>query len=165
MFYEEARMKKQLFAMIAAGAMIASVISSVTAYADETEAPVSEAPDYSKKECWYKIPEITKDVDTFYIYSTMYGGANEGDPDYAPLDNADVLENIGIEHAIKSSVFEESTNLFIPFYRQARMAIMLRKMAETGSVDSALSGTPYDDASQNGGEREHRLGYERHALR
>ncbi len=24
-------------------------------------------PDYSKAECWYKIPEITKDVDTFYI--------------------------------------------------------------------------------------------------
>lgn len=25
------------------------------------------APDYSKAECWYKIPEITKEVDTFYI--------------------------------------------------------------------------------------------------
>ena len=145
MFYEEARMKKQLFAMIAAGAMIASVISSVTAYADETEAPVSEAPDYSKKECWYKIPEITKDVDTFYIYSTMYGGANEGDPDYAPLDNADVLENIGIEHAIKSSVFEESTNLFIPFYRQSSMKYAAEIFQEDGSIDAALVGMPYGD--------------------
>ena len=25
-----------------------------------------EAPDYSKRECWYKVPEISKDVDTFY---------------------------------------------------------------------------------------------------
>lgn len=39
--------------------------------------------DYSLKSSWYRLPEITKDVDTFYIYSTMYFGANEGDPDYA----------------------------------------------------------------------------------
>ena len=162
MIMEEKRLKKTFLAL----AIIGTIAFNLTAYGGESETAdnaeseeettmavtdaenmedVGEAPDYSKTECWYKIPEITKDVDTFYIYSTMYGGANEGDPDYAPLDNADVLENIGIEHAIKSSVFEESTNLFIPFYRQARMAIMLRKMAETGSVDSALSGTPYDD--------------------
>ena len=58
-----------------------------------------------------------------------------------------MLENIGIEHAIKSSVFEDSTNLFIPFYRQAGMAFVLRKMAENGSIDSAMSGTPYDDVT------------------
>lgn len=38
---------------------------------------------YSKKDNWYKIPQITKKVDTFYIYSTIFMGANEGDPDYA----------------------------------------------------------------------------------
>lgn len=32
--------------------------------------------DYSLKSSWYRLPEITKDVDTFYIYSTMYFGAN-----------------------------------------------------------------------------------------
>ena len=145
--------------------MIGAMAFSLTAYGGESETvdnaestketaesaadaeDAGKAPDYSKTECWYKIPEITKDVDTFYIYSTMYGGANEGDPDYAPLDNAEVLENIGIEHAIKSSVFEDSTNLFIPFYRQAGMAFVLRKMAETGSIDSAMSSTPYDDVT------------------
>ena len=66
---------------------------------------------YAQKSSWYKLPEATKEFDTFYIYSTMYWGANEGDPDYAPLDHKDVLEGIKIEHAIKSSVFEESTNL------------------------------------------------------
>ena len=136
-------MKKRIVAMIAAGAMIASMIPAVFAYADES---VGEAPDYSKEECWYKIPEeITKDVDTFYIYSTMYFGANEGDPDCAPLDNAEVLNSIDVEHAIKSSVFEDSTNLFIPFYRQAGMAFVLRDMAKTGSIDSAMSGIPYGD--------------------
>ena len=26
------------------------------------------APDYSKKTCWYQIPEITKQFDTFFIF-------------------------------------------------------------------------------------------------
>ena len=33
---------------------------------------MKETIDYSKKENWYQIPEITKDVDTFYIYATEY---------------------------------------------------------------------------------------------
>lgn len=48
--------------------------------------------DYSKKEHWYRIPEITKDIDTFFVYPTDYMGANEGDPDHAPLDNSEMLE-------------------------------------------------------------------------
>ena len=123
-----------------------NVAKRVEAYMANADENTDEAPDYSEAECWYKIPEeITKDVDTFYIYSTMYFGANEGDPDCAPLDNAEVLENIDVEHAIKSSVFEDSTNLFIPFYRQAGMSFALREMEKTGSIDSALSGIPYQD--------------------
>ena len=109
------------------------------------KAMAGDAPDYSKASCWYKIPEITKDVDTFYIYSTMYNGVNEGDPDYAPLDNAEVLQSIEVEHAIKSSVFEDSTNLFIPYYRQAGMAFVAHTLEEGGSVDAVMSGTSYGD--------------------
>ena len=103
--------------------------------------------DYSQNASWYKIPEITKDIDTFYIYSTVTMSANEGDPDYATLDNAEMLEGVKIEHAIKSSVFEESTNVFIPYYRQASMKLMGKVWQEGGSVDKAISGTPYDDLS------------------
>ena len=101
--------------------------------------------DYSRKSSWYRLPEITKDVDTFYIYSTMYFTVNEGDPDYAALDNAEVLENIAVEHAIKSSVFEESTNLFIPYYRQASMTLAGLTWKKTGSIEEAVSGIPYGD--------------------
>ena len=58
-------MKKRLMALFVV-AMILTMIPSTLAFADETVAPVPDAPDYSKAECWYKIPEITKDVDTFY---------------------------------------------------------------------------------------------------
>ena len=65
--------------------MIGVMAFSLTACADN-------APDYSKKESWYKFPNITKDVDTFYINSTVYifGGLKEGSPGYAPLDNEEM---------------------------------------------------------------------------
>ena len=103
------------------------------------------APDYSKKSCWYKLPEITKEFDTFYIYSTLYNGMNEGDPDYATLDNAEMLAGLEVEHAIKSSVFEESTNLFAPYYRQTGLKHGIDMCNKTGSLDAALIGSPYDD--------------------
>ena len=101
--------------------------------------------DYSQEAVWYKIPKITKDVDTFYIYSTVTMSANEGDPDYATLDNVEMLEGVKIEHAIKSSVFEDSTNVFIPYYRQASMKLMGKVWQKGGNVDEAISGTPYND--------------------
>ena len=101
--------------------------------------------DYSKKTNWYKIPEITKEFDTFYIYSTIYFGANEGDPDYATLDNAEMLAGIPIEHAIKSSVFEEATNLFIPLYRQSSMKYAAEVYMKDGNIDAALISIPYTD--------------------
>ena len=115
--------------------------------------PVSTTPekaqndgiDYSQKSSWYKLPAITKQFDTFYIYSTIYMGANEGDPDYAALDNAEVLDGIKIEHAIKSSVFEESTNLFIPYYRQSSLKHAAAAFEKDGNIDAALIGIPYGD--------------------
>ena len=42
--------------------------------------------DYSQKANWHRIPEITKAVDTFYIYATNYflSSIEEGAPAYAP---------------------------------------------------------------------------------
>ena len=104
-----------------------------------------ETTDYSQKSSWHKLPEITKEFDTFYIYSTIYFGANEGDPDYATLDNAEMLAGIPIEHAIKSSVFEEATNLFIPLYRQSSMKYAAEVYMKDGNIDAALNGMPYGD--------------------
>ena len=127
--------------------------SVLMACASNEDAPVptypedekSKATDYSQEANWYKIPEITKEFDTFYIYSTMYMGANEGDADYATLDNAEVLGTIWIEHAIKSSVFEESTNLFIPYYRQSSMKHAAEVFQKDGTSDAALVSIPYTD--------------------
>ncbi len=134
-----------------AAILICGTAAVLTSCKDQNDDPAPTptedigAPDYSKEACWWKIPEITKEFDTFYIYSTMYMGANEGDPDYATLDNAEMLDGLKIEHAIKSSAFEESTNLFIPLYRQAGMKVAGESWKKTGHIDEAVAGTPYTD--------------------
>jgi hypothetical protein len=140
-------MKKKIVAMIAAVAMIASMASAVSVYADETEAPVSEAPDYSQEDCWLQIPEITKDVDTFYIYSTVYidSSFEEGAPAYAELDNPEMILGAAGEYVTNASAFEDSTNVFVPFYRQAGMPTMKKAWKETGNCDAAIASTPYGD--------------------
>ena len=137
--------------------MLAAILicgtSEFTACSSNEDAPIptdpedekSKATDYSQEANWYKLPEITKEYDTFYIYSTIFMGANEGDPDYATLDNKEMLDGIGIEHAIKSSVFEESTNLFIPYYRQSSMKHAAEVFEKDGTIDAALAGIPYTD--------------------
>ena len=105
--------------------------------------------DYSRKDSWLQIPEITKDVDTFYIYATSYyeSSFEEGAPDYAPLDNPEMLEGAQGEYLTNASVYEESTNVFVPYYRQAGMRYAGEIRKKTGNIDAAISGIPYDDIS------------------
>ena len=105
------------------------------------------ATDYSKKESWYKIPEITKDVDTFYVYATEYimGSLEEGAPDYATLDNEEMMQGVAAEYIAHATAYEESTNLFMPYYRQCGMPIMKKAWKETGNCEAAISGMPYND--------------------
>ena len=102
-------------------------------------------PDYSQKECWYKISAVTKDVDTFFIYPTEYLGLNEGDPAYATLDNEEMLQGMTGIYLTQASVFEDSTNVFMPYYRQAGIRYAGEVWKKTGSIDAAISGIPYDD--------------------
>ena len=108
---------------------------------------IIDAPDYSKAECWYKIPEITKDVDTFYVYATEYilGSLQEGAPEYATLENAEMLQGVAEEYQLHATTFEASTNLFLPYYRQAGMPVMNKAWKETGNCEAAVSGMPYGD--------------------
>ena len=142
---------EKLKKMMLAATLVCGSTAVLTSCTNSNDNPVPTppeepgAPDYSKEACWWKIPEITKEFDTFYIYSTIFMGANEGDPDYATLDNKEMLAGINVEHAIKSSVFEESTNLFIPLYRQSSMKHAAEVFQKDGIIEAALTGIPYGD--------------------
>lgn len=137
-------MKKRIVAMIAAGAMIASMIPAVSVYANES---AGEAPDYSKEECWFMIPEITKDVDTFYVYATQYimSSFDEGAPDYATLENEEMMKGVVGEYIGHASTYEDSTNLFMPYYRQSGLKYAGDVWRKTGNLSDALGGMPYED--------------------
>ena len=110
-----------------------------------TDASIGKAPDYSDRACWYQIPEITKDVDTFFVYPTEYMAANEGDPDYAPLDNVEMLEGVRTNYPILASVYEDSTNVFMPYYRQAGMTFAAKEAKKSGDPRTAFASIPYAD--------------------
>jgi len=108
-----------------------------------------DAPDYSLVDCWVQVPEITKDVDTFYIFSTSYVESSfaEGAPDYARLDNPEMVYGALDEYVSNASAFEDSTNVFVPYYRQAGIRYAQESRDKTGGIDAAISGTAYDDIS------------------
>ena len=103
------------------------------------------ATDYSRAASWYQIPAVTKAVDTFFIYPTEYMGLNEGDADYATLDNEDVRQGLHGVYLTQASVFEDATNIFIPYYQQASLRYATEVQKKTGSIDAAISTIPYDD--------------------
>ena len=108
---------------------------------------MKETIDYSKKENWCKIPEITKDVDTFYIYATEYimGSFEEGAPDFATIDNAEMLEGAEIEYRDHAAAFADATNVFMPYYRQSGLKYAGEVFKKTGTADAAFSGMPMND--------------------
>ena len=110
---------------------------------------LTSAPDYSQTSCWYQIPEITREVDTFFVHPTEYLASNETDPDYAALDNAEMLDGVKyIDHRFMASVYEDSTNVFMPYYRQASIRVQVDAWRKTGDVRNALKdASPYADIS------------------
>ena len=111
-------------------------------------AAAEEAVDYSQKASWCKLPSIiSKDVDTFYIYSTAYVETSfrEGAPDYASLDTPEMVEGAQGEYIAHATAYEDSTNVFVPYYRQAGMRYAGEVAARTGNIDAAISGMPYHD--------------------
>ena len=103
------------------------------------------ATDYAQAANWYRIPEITKEADTFFIYPTVYGGYDEGESDYAPLDDPGMAAGVEVMYQMQACVFEESTNLFMPYYRQASMKIEVAAHQETGDLETVLGAAPLED--------------------
>lgn len=103
--------------------------------------------DYSQKENWCKFPEITKDVDTFYIFATEYilGSFEEGAPDYGSLDNEEMIEGMGVEYIGHATTYADDTNVFAPYYRQSGLKYAGKIVERDGNLDAALLGMPYND--------------------
>ena len=137
-------MKKFIALTLMIGAMVFCLTVCTAASA---AAGAGGTIDYSKKANWYQIPDITKEVDTFFIYPTEYIGMNEGDPDYAAIDNPEMRDGVkNMDHRFMASAYEDATNVFMPYYRQASLRTQLNAREKTGDARNALkNSTPYTD--------------------
>ena len=127
-----------------------TLLTSCSSTSDNPANPDSEknkATDYSKEANWLQMPKISKDVDAFYIYGTSYidDSFKEGAPNYAPLDNQEMRQRAMGEYMTNSSVFEESCNVFMPWYRQVGLKYGGEVTKKYGSIEAAFDGEPYID--------------------
>ena len=97
---------------------------TATCLAEATEEPVETnitASDYSDENNWLAIPEITKEVDTFYIYPTAYLDPAEGAPDVCDIDSEILRSGATAVYEQQATAYEAATNVFAPFYRQVNL--------------------------------------------
>ena len=106
-----------------------------TVYAAETTKPQTEgyefgelvgtASDYSNTDNWFQIPKITKKVDTFYIYPTSYTDTSKDAPLICGIDNPVMRKGVISSYAASGEIYEESTNVFVPYYRHTNLKAAL----------------------------------------
>ena len=107
--------------------------------------PESEkkAPDYSDKNNWLRQPKATKDVDVFYVYPTEYNDASEGASLYADINDKSLRQEWENVYQMQATVYEESANVFAPYYRQVNMARAIDLSRE--EFNATLASTPKED--------------------
>ena len=104
---------------------------------------LSEAPDYSDKNNWMKLPEATKDVDCFYIYPTEYADDSENASTFADINEKMMRETAPQTYLVQGTAFEDVANVFAPYYRQVNMAVATSMSSE--EMQNAFASTPKDD--------------------
>ena len=108
--------------------------------------PDSENPevvDYSDENNWMRLPEVTKDVDAFFVYPTEYDDPAEGAPKFADINEPAM--RIPAESAYRkiATAFEDCANVFAPYYRQGNMSYLGRISAE--ERNAAFNSIPKTD--------------------
>lgn len=85
-----------------------------------------EKVDYSDPDNWMELPEQPgKDVDVIYLYPTVYGTLQEAEDDIADIDDPS-MRMLAIYTAVsQAGVFEESCNVYAPYYRQFTVQSLL----------------------------------------
>lgn len=86
-----------------------------------TAGTTNEATDYTDENNWLAIPEVTKEVDTFYIYPTAYVDPTEGAPDVCDIDSVILRTGAADVYEQQATAYEAATNVFAPFYRQVNL--------------------------------------------
>lgn len=78
-----------------------------------------EAVDYADAENWLLRPEkAEKEVDAIFLYPTAYGMTGAAASGLAAIDDAAMRSGAALSAQMQASVFAQSCNLYVPYYRQ-----------------------------------------------
>ena len=99
--------------------------------------------DYSDPNNWLRQPEITKDVDCFYVYPTEYVDDSEGASMFANINDKSLRGAWEEVYQMQATAYEESANVFAPYYRQVNMATAMKLPRE--ELNAAFASTPKED--------------------
>lgn len=116
---------------------------AVACYGGIGKAAAVAPVDYSDKNNWMRQPDVTKDVDTVYIYPTEYIDDSEDAPMFADINEKSMREPAQYTYLMQGTAYEDSTNVFVPFYRQINMAFASKLSGK--DLDAAFSGVPKTD--------------------
>ena len=88
-----------------------------------------EKVDYSDPDNWLAIPQNpSKVADVIYIYPTVYGKSSKTQDDVADINDVSMRASARNCAASQASVFEESCNIYVPYYRQFTVDSLLDLM-------------------------------------
>lgn len=92
---------------------------------------VGEPTDYSDENNWYRIPEKNdKEVDTFFVYPTVYINPDKDAYDIVPIDDETMRAGVAGNYKSQAVIYEDLTNLYEPYYRQTNLATLIGKSPE-----------------------------------
>ena len=92
--------------------------------------------DYSDVNNWAHLPENPdKEVDTFFVYPTVYINPAPGAPAIVPVEDPVFRTAVQMHYREAPLVFEESTNVYEPYYRQSNLAVLVGPNAKGEIVD------------------------------
>ena len=92
---------------------------------------VGTPTDYSNKNNWVYITENPdKEVDTFFIYPTVYINPAPGAPAIVPVDDESLRYGVMEQFKDAPTLFKELTNLYEPYYRQSNLCALFGKSDE-----------------------------------
>ena len=87
-------------------------------------APLAGTPsDYSDPDNWASLPQNPdKEADTFYIYPTAYISTAKNAPEIVPIEDETMRKGALGNIELNCGVFSDSTNVYVPFYRQSNLS-------------------------------------------
>ena len=92
---------------------------------------VGTPTDYSDTDNWAHLPENTdKDVDTFFVYPTVYINPRPDAPTIVPVEDGLLRAGVKNNYPQAPKLFEDLTNLYEPYYRQSNLAAFADKKPE-----------------------------------